>query len=69
MARGISCSEACGIFLDRGPKPRLLHRQADSLPTEPPVKLLQEALDTVFVGGFAFGFENTDCGKAKISFD
>ena len=28
----LSCSEACGIFLDQGSNPCLLHRQADSLP-------------------------------------
>ena len=29
---GLSCSMACGIFLDQGQNPRLLHWQADSLP-------------------------------------
>ena len=28
----LSCSTACGIFLDQGPNPHLLHWQADSLP-------------------------------------
>ena len=32
MARGLSCSMACGIFLDQGSNPCLLHWQADSLP-------------------------------------
>ena len=31
-ARGLSCSEACGIFPDQGSNLRLLHWQADSLP-------------------------------------
>ena len=29
---GLSCSQACGIFLDQRPNPCLLHQQADSLP-------------------------------------
>ena len=29
---GLSCSEACGIFLDQGSNPCLLHWQVDSLP-------------------------------------
>ena len=32
MARGLSCSEACGIFLDQGSNPCLLLWQTDSLP-------------------------------------
>ena len=28
---GLSCSETCGIFLDQGSKPYLLHQQVDSL--------------------------------------
>jgi len=31
-AHGPSCSEACGIFLDQGLNPCLLHWQVDSLP-------------------------------------
>ena len=31
-ALGLSCSVACGIFLDQRSNPRLLHWQADSLP-------------------------------------
>ena len=31
-ARGLSCSTVCGIFLDQGLNPCLLHWQADSLP-------------------------------------
>ena len=30
VARGLSCSEACGIFLDQGSNPCPLHWQADS---------------------------------------
>ena len=30
VAHGLSCSEACGIFLDQGSNPRLLHWQVDS---------------------------------------
>ena len=30
MAHGLSCSAACGIFLDQGSNPCLLHWQADS---------------------------------------
>ena len=30
VARGFSCPETCGIFLDRGLNPHLLHWQADS---------------------------------------
>ena len=29
--RGLSCSVACGIFLDQGPNPCPLHQQANSL--------------------------------------
>ena len=32
VAQGLSCSEACGIFLDQGSNPCPLHWQADSLP-------------------------------------
>ena len=32
MAHGLSCSTACGIFLDQGLNLCLLHWQADSLP-------------------------------------
>ena len=32
VAHGLSCSVACGIFLDLGLNPRLLHWQADCLP-------------------------------------
>ena len=32
VAKGLSFSEACGIFPDQGLNPCLLHRQADSLP-------------------------------------
>ena len=32
MAHGLSCSAACGIFLDQGSNPCLLHWQADSQP-------------------------------------
>ena len=32
VAHGLSCSAACGVFLDEGSKPCLLHWQADSLP-------------------------------------
>ena len=32
VAQGLSCSAACGIFLDQGSNPCLLHCQADSLP-------------------------------------
>ena len=31
-AHRLSCSRACGVFPDPGSNPRLLHRQADSLP-------------------------------------
>ena len=31
-AHRLSCSRACGVFPDLGSNPRLLHRQADSLP-------------------------------------
>ena len=31
VAHGLSCSEACGIFLDQGSNPCLLHWQVDSL--------------------------------------
>ena len=31
-AHGLSCSKACGILLDQGSNPCLLHSQADSLP-------------------------------------
>ena len=31
-AHGLSCSSACGIFVDQGLNPSLLHWQADSLP-------------------------------------
>lgn len=30
MAHQLSCSAACGILLDQGPNPSLLHWQADS---------------------------------------
>ena len=30
VAHGLSCSAACGIFLDQGSNPCLLHWQADS---------------------------------------
>ena len=36
--KGISCSVACGIFLDSGLNPCLLHWQADSIATVPPGK-------------------------------
>ena len=36
----LSCSEACGIFLDQGLNSCLLHYQVDSLPAEPPGKPL-----------------------------
>ena len=32
VSHGLSCSEACGIFLDQGSNPGLLHWQADPLP-------------------------------------
>ena len=32
VAHGLSCSTACGIFLDQGSNPRPLHWQADSQP-------------------------------------
>ena len=32
VAPGLSCSKACGIFVDQGWNPSLLHWQADSLP-------------------------------------
>ena len=32
VARGLTCSVACGIFPDQGSNPCLLHWQADSLP-------------------------------------
>ena len=32
VAYGLSCSAACGIFLDQGSNPCLLHWQMDSLP-------------------------------------
>ena len=32
VARGLSCSVACGIFPDQGSNPCPLHRQADSKP-------------------------------------
>ena len=32
VAHGLSCPEICGIFLDRGSNPCLLHWQVDSLP-------------------------------------
>ena len=32
VAHGLSCSWACGIFLDQGSNPCLLHWQMDSLP-------------------------------------
>ena len=31
VAYGLSCSAACGIFLDKGSNPLLLHWQVDSL--------------------------------------
>ena len=31
VVRGLSCSTACGIFLDQGSNPRLPHWQADTL--------------------------------------
>ena len=34
-AHRLSCSRACGVFPDPGSNPRLLHRQADSLPLCP----------------------------------
>ena len=37
MAHGLSCSSACGIFLDQGSNLCLLHWQADST-SEPPGK-------------------------------
>ena len=38
VAQGLSCSTACGIFLDQRLNPCLLHWQADSLPLAPPGK-------------------------------
>ena len=32
MVHWLSCSMACGIFLDQGSNPCLLHLQVDSLP-------------------------------------
>ena len=32
LTRGLRCSVACGVFLDQGLNPCLLHWQADSLP-------------------------------------
>ena len=32
VAHGLSCFTECGIFLDQGLNPRLLHWQANSLP-------------------------------------
>ena len=32
IVHGLSCSVACGIFLDQGSSPSLLHGQVDSLP-------------------------------------
>ena len=32
MLQGLSCSEACGIFLDQGSNLSFLHWQVDSLP-------------------------------------
>ena len=38
VARGLSCSAACGIFPDQGSDPSVLHGQADSLQSKPPWK-------------------------------
>ena len=31
VTHGLGCSKACGIFLDQGSHPWVLHRQVDSL--------------------------------------
>ena len=38
VVRGLSCSKACGIFLDQGLNLCLLQWQVDSFTTEPPGK-------------------------------
>ena len=38
VVHGLSCSMACGIFLDQGLHPCFLHWQADLFTTEPPGK-------------------------------
>ena len=38
VAHGLSCPEACGILLDQGLNPCLLHWKADSLPLSQPGK-------------------------------
>ena len=45
-AYGLSCSVACGIFLDQGWKPRLPHQQADSLTLSHPGKPWRRVLDS-----------------------
>ena len=48
VARGLTCSVACGIFPDQGSNPCLLHWQADSLPLShqgsPSTPLIEETV-------------------------
>ena len=48
VAHGLSCSMACGIFLDQGWNLCLLHWQADSLPLSHQGRSSQKALKNYF---------------------
>ena len=54
MAHELSCSTACGIFLDQGLNPCLLHGQANSLPLSPQGS---PGHSFIFVGESVFGVE------------
>ena len=48
VAHKLSCSEACGIFLDQGLNPCLLHWQVDSLPLSHQGSPVQQLFKTKF---------------------
>ena len=60
----LSCSTACGIFLDQGSNPCLLHWQADSLPlshqTSPPTGFFSTARKSPSISFFQ------NCDKIHI---
>ena len=59
VARWLSCSAACGVFLDQGSNSCLLHWQADSLPLSP-----QGSLMFICVFSAALGLR---CGAQAFS--
>ena len=58
VANGLSCSAACGIFLDHRRNPCLLHWQADSYPLHYQGRPLKCLFDQYFFLRFYYIFYN-----------